>query len=409
MSRIRIPFASAFTWAIIGLGVGYLLLELNQTREDLRETQHALTQTTVNLRASVEARNDLIANVNRLVVQRDVLIADRNALTADLTEAQTDRHRLGDWVSELSEENRSLMQDKNVLTQEYNHLVIAHEQLEASHEAQQTSYTVLDSSYQDLNLKHTELQLAVGTIEHLESRAGSLRTEIARLEERRRPLILAREGTAGLLCTGSMEPKLTCLDTATWLYDYQPEEIVVGSTISFQSGACGSDKPNDGWTAHRVMDIRVIDGIHYYWPQGDANSEPDGCWISESSVNGYLVEIHKNTRPANATLRNNVNAAKAAYITARESRDAAWDAYAGERDAYFALRQRYGCPSDPSATCYASGLAYDTLVQAYQATNHAYDTYDSAYENYERASDYYDCWYKNAEDSEFPGHIPYMC
>ena len=164
-----------------------------------------------------------------------------------------------------------------------------------------------------------------------------------------------------------MEPKLTCLDTATWLNDFEPEDIVVGATISFQGSACWSDAPTHSRTAHRVMDLRVTNGVHYYWPQGDANSGPDGCWVPESSVKGYMIEIHKDTRPANATLRNNVNAAK---------------------DAYVAARVRYGCSSNLRRTCYASGSAYDAIVQAYN---------------------YWDCWYENALNSEYPGHIPHSC
>ena len=424
MRRIRIPVANAFTWVIIGLSIGYFFLELRQTEDDLRQTQQALARSNADLTDTVEARNALIDDVNALGVQLNVLVEDRNILTRDLAEAQTERHTLNNQVRELWEENRILDDEKSVLTQEYEHLEGAHEQLTAtheqlgashealqvSHESLQTSHESLDSSYKDLDLRHTELQQAVGTVEDLEMQAGNLRTEITQLEERRRPLILAREEPGWFYCTGSMEPKLTCLDTATWLHDFQPEDIVIGATISFQSRACWSNEPRDSWTAHRVMDIEVTDGVHYYWPQGDANSGPDGCWVPESSVRGYIIEIHKNTRPENATLRNNVNAANAARNAARDTRDAAWDAYEGERAAYVALRQRYGCSSDLSVTCYVSAAAYDALVQALQATNRAYDTYDHAYDIWKQASDYYwDCWYRNAKDSEYPGHIPYKC
>lgn len=410
MSRIRISASTVLLWAIIALSIGYFLVEFRLTEADLRQTQQALAQSRADRTAIVEAHNALVADITVLV--------------GDLDEAKADRNRLRDEVHELSEENRSLEHERSTLTQEYDHLEGAHEQLTAtheelgashealqvshlelqtshealqvsqielqtSHETLQTSHkalqglhTNLNSQYRNLDRKHTELQQAVDTVEDLETQAGSLRTEIARLEERRRPLILSDERVRGFYCTGSMEPKLTCLDTATWLHDFKPEEVVVGATISFQSRACWSDEPSDDKTAHRVMEIKVIDGVHYYWPKGDANEMPDGCWIPESSVNGYIIEVHKNTRPANATLRNNVNAARAAYRTAR--------------DAYQDLRQFYGC-YDFTVTC----VVYSDF--AYNELSRAYDIYEQAYDNY------WNCWYRNAEDSEYPGHIPYTC
>ncbi len=427
MRRTRVVVAAVVVLvALVGSGVGYLSLELSQTNADLQETREALVQSNADLVASIEAHNALAADFDTLVMQRNALVAERDALTGSLAETRTERDRLRAEAHELSEQNRTLAHEKAVLTQEHGHLQGVHEQLttthqqlgaqhealqvshlelqaaheqlgashealqvsqqqlQASHETLQTSHEALDSSYKALNLKHTELQQTAGTVEELETQAGSLRTEIAQLEERRKPLILSQqsERIRGLLCTGSMEPKLTCLDTATWLHDYQPEEIVVGATISFESRACWSDEPSNSWTAHRVMDIRVTNGVHYYWPQGDANSGPDGCWVPESSVTGYMIEIHKNTTPENATLRDNVNAAKDAYVAAR--------------DAYRDLRQSYGC-YDFTATCVVySDFAYNALTAAYQRYSEAYDYY-------------WGCWYRNAENSEYPGHIPYEC
>lgn len=421
----RMPILAAATvvaLALVAAGVGFLLGELNQANADGRAARQALAQSNADLVAIVEKHNTLAADFDALVIQRNTVAAERDALTSDLAQTKADRDTLRNDVHELSEENRTLAHEKNVLTQEYDHLKGAHDQLtttheeltvthrqltttheqlgashgalQMSHESLQMSHESLGASYKDLTLKHTELQQAAGTVQTLEAQAGNLRTEITQLEERRKPLILARERTSGFRCTGSMEPKLTCLDTATWMYDFEPEEIVVGATISFQSRACWSDRPSGRRTAHRVMDIRVTDGVHYYWPQGDANRGPDGCWVPHTAVNGYIIEIHKNTRPENATLRKNVNAASAAL-------DAARDTWVAARDAYRHLRERNGChPTD--GVCYASGAAFDELYGAWELTN-------STRDSYRQARDYHDCWIRNARESEYPGHIPYAC
>ena len=178
-----------------------------------------------------------------------------------------------------------------------------------------------------------------------------------------------------------MEPKLTCLDSATWLEDFRPQDIVVGATISFQGRACSSDFPSGVRIAHRVLDIRVVNGVYEYWPQGDANERPDGCWVPQTAVNGYIIEIHKNTRPENAMLRDNVNAARAAYVTAR--------------DAHYDLRQANGCQRD-RGTCYV-----DTDAQL--------ATLNASRQRAVQAFDHYQCWLRNARASEYPGHIPYTC
>ncbi|MCY4623677.1 MAG: hypothetical protein OXC99_01520 [Chloroflexi bacterium] len=419
MRRIPIPAAAALAVLLfLGFTAGYLFRELDQANVDLRETRSALVQSNTDLVASIETHNALAADFDTLAKQRNALVAERDALARGLAQVGTERDGLRIEVHELSEENRTLAHEKTVLTQEYDHLKSAHEQLadanrqlgarhealqvvhqdlQASHQTLQGSHQELQGSYEELQVshqtlntryagldaEHTALTKAAGTVETLETQAGNLRTEIAQLEERRRPLILSQqsERVLGLLCTGSMEPKLTCLDTATWLHDFQPENIVIGATISFQSRACWSDEPSNSNTAHRVMDIKVSGGVHFYWPQGDANSGPDGCWVPHTAVNGYIIEVHKNTRPANATLRNNVNAAKSTYVTAR--------------DAYQDLRQAHGCHRNIGICTVYSDAAYNTLNQAYQRYLEAYNSYD--------------CWYRNAEDSQYPGHISYAC
>ena len=132
---------------------------------------------------------------------------------------------------------------------------------------------------------------------------------------------------------------------------------------------------------HRVMDIRVIDSVHYYWPKGDANEQADGCWVPYADVVDYLIGIEKNTVMENAYLRDQVNAANSAYQDA-------WDHYD-------ATVQRF-CGSTPASDCRFS-------------SQHDYEIAKRAYDLAVRATDYWRCWFENAKSSEYPGHIPHTC
>ena len=169
-------------------------------------------------------------------------------------------------------------------------------------------------------MEHASLRSLTRRANELQAEIEEFEREIARLEAERAPLILDPGGIrkVGNSCTGSMEPVVTCLDKTLWLYDFDPTNIVVGSTISFDPGCNEEEGKTDGrYTAHRVMEIKVEGGVHYYWPKGDASLVPDGCWIPEQHVSGYVVGIEKNVVPANAKLRDAVNGAKAAWLSAR--------------------------------------------------------------------------------------------
>lgn len=135
--------------------------------------------------------------------------------------------------------------------------------------------------------------------------------------ERQRPLILEKTGLT-FHCTGSMEPTFGCLDSGTGVLNPRPENIVVGATVGYSDP---SDPDKVG--IHRVIDIKVEGGVHYFLTQGDNNSVPDG-WTPETHIDGYLIDLHRNTRPENAHLRQAVLDAGAAAHEAWEALDAAW-------------------------------------------------------------------------------------
>ena len=248
--------------------------------------------------------------------------------------------------------------------------------------------TTLSRDISELRTDYRELTAANGALASVRSREAatqgridSLETEIERLQEQRRPLILPYGAvtTSGFYCTGSMYPAITCMDEGTWLNDFNPEDIVVGATISFNPD-CWEEEPDDIGTAHRVKEIKVEDGIYYFWPRGDNNREDDGCWVPEDNVSRYLTGLVKNVRPENALLQSQVVSSKVAWLLADETYENLLLAYCGHTDA---------------SNCYLYGNEYDVVIDAY------YKLRD--------ADNFYDCWIRNALESEYPGHIPNAC
>ena len=138
------------------------------------------------------------------------------------------------------------------------------------------------------------------------------------------------------------------------------------------------------------MDIKVVDGTYYYWPKGDANSQVDGCWVPHTSVNGYIIELHNNTNPENASLRERVNSAKAERDEALQIYEAKEVRYNRKLDYYNAKYIEYcgslagGCQL---AEPYYSELnqLYDELVRLEGELVFLYNDYIAAYDAWEQA------------------------
>ena len=60
------------------------------------------------------------------------------------------------------------------------------------------------------------------------------------------------------------------------------------------------------------MALSETGGQRYYQTKGDANPQPDNCWIPHHDVYGLIVGLERNAVPENAALRDGVNAARAA-------------------------------------------------------------------------------------------------
>ena len=370
----------------IGVAV-YLLVQLNQTETvlasttaNLVETTEDLQDTTGKLDVQTAANVELEAVNSGLLEDKENLTLAKTTLEDSLAESQVESGR-------LKAEGEGLRQD----------LVVAEEQAqeqEARFEKLSVEHEDLDSLYETLRFQHSELQRTAGTVDDLRTRAGDLRVEIEDLEERRLPLILGRGNTTGMrfLCTGSMDPALTCLDSPTFLTAFAPEDIVVGATIAFDPNCWEDDGATGFWTVHRVKAIEVRQGGHYYWPRGDANEEDDGCWIPHTSLLGYLIDVQKNAVPENAALRDAVNASIAALRQARAT-------YYVDRDAYYALRDQH---CQRGQRCVVPTPIFNQLEALWATAGKSLDRWGDAL-------DLKNCWMDNAENSEYPGHIPHTC
>ena len=398
MSRTRILITLAGLAAIlVTSGAVYVFLELDRTTASLQAAETTLDDTTATLQetrvALAESNRDRVA----LADAAERLQQDKAGLQRDKSSLQADKNALTGYLNSELAKNGALTDDLEAAG-------VVHAQIRGEWVELQSQITTLsnekadvewrlgemtqrfearDADYTALYTQHQQLVQAVRAVEELTARASGLRTEIATLEERRQPLLLAmqRQRVEGFLCTGSMEPKLTCLDTATWMPNFSPEEIVVGTVISFDNRACWSDAVG-GRSAHRVVATHIIDDVHYYWPKGDAHPHADGCWVPHTAVDGYLIELHRNTVTANAELRDNVNAANAAYSSA-------WEAYLDAIQAYCGHRNIQRCSVSTSNALGRQAQALWLQVQ--------------------EASALYTCWYNNAAASQYPGHIPYTC
>ena len=157
------------------------------------------------------------------------------------------------------------------------------------------------------------------------------------------------------------------------------------------------------------MAIEVRDGVHYYWPKGDAADEPDGCWVPEAHVTGYVIEMHKDVNPENAELRENVNAAWAALSAAEAALDEA-KSVLDEADAHYddLMERLCGAGVSPS-NCVLPTAQYNLATAAYNRYTIAYQEYSAAFDLYKAAFGTWECWQIAAKKSERPGHIPYSC
>lgn len=86
---------------------------------------------------------------------------------------------------------------------------------------------------------------------------------------------------AAVIISGSMEPTIR---TGSMVIITREDEYYIGDIIAF-------DDPLVGKNTHRVIDIRVTDGVTYYVTRGDAVDHPDIFMNTEERVEGKVRVI----------------------------------------------------------------------------------------------------------------------
>ena len=366
----------------------YLFLELGQRSETLDSTRTTLAasqSSNVVLQTEKASLEGSLVNANAqnaaLAQANDGLAQDIAIFEGNISEALD---AVDEWSVAYGESQGALQASSTAygeLEAQHTTLELAHQSLTSEHRQLGGQYAILDREHQTLTGEHrllagqyTDLKRNAGTLEALEGQVAALETEITELEAKRRPLILSTD-KGYFACTGSMEPKITCLDEATFLDNPRPEEITVGTVIDFASNHCWEDASDDALTAHRVINIKAENGVYHYLPRGDANEEPD-CWVPFDRINGYIIEIHKDVRPENAGLRQKVNEAEEKFDEAEA--------------VYYELRDKH-CPSRP-LVCTLPSPDYERLVALRERRNKAWE--------------YYDCWHESARNAIYQKGTP---
>ena len=356
--------------------------------QDRNSTLTAANEALVtDLQSSTTQNTDLTTRVEHLEANLEKLQEqDRETLrllgreretTASLTgELESERKDNADLTRELEAEQKekaALMRDLGAERSENAALQGELETersenaaLQGELEVERNENAALGEDLAEERLAHGALMDAVGGLEKvasdrqsLEDRVTELRAEIERLEEMRRPLLVDSRVT-GLACTGSMEPKLTCLDSVTWLNNFNPEDIEVGTFIRFKATDDCDSLVMDEDVAHIVLEIKVENGVHHYWPAGDANEEPDGCWIPEERVDGYMIGLDKDAHPENAQLRSSVNSAEASYK---------------EADRLYAETHKSYCGVAPGTPCNTSDSHFQELLRLHARSSAYFESW----------------------------------
>lgn len=362
-----------------------LTAESRRIYQEVQRVDELNTSLGQEIQEVTDKNNSLNREIFNLTVKKDQIEADNVSLRHELDTAventralQVKNEQQTLNIQTLEQEKASIQEDVQNLQQRNQTLDEHNKQQESTIQALEREETTsrariteLQGQNRSLRQLNDTLQSKSGSVTQLNNRIDSLRAEIRRLEDQRKPLLLQTE-RSNFACTGSMEPKLTCLDSATYLENFLPQDITVGTIIAFDPPATCRVQSNRG-IVHRVERVKVERGIYYYWPKGDNAERADDCWVSERDVSGYIIEVHKNTRPERAELRNFVNSADAEAERAR--------------NAYFTRRASYGCHS-VNQVCRVSSRSQLNELNRLRTT-------------YIAAADYHWCWVQAAKNAQY--------
>ncbi len=384
--KIRIAVAAAVALAAVGILVAYLFLELGESNDRLTATRATLADTQMTLQETDSALSEQTVQNTGLERANTALRAEKESVEATNALLEFSLDDALDAIEEWKTALQGSRSDYEDLSEEHAVLTVSAQGLRSENTGLQEENTALQVRHDEVVATHGRLEVLLEEESRLSQSILAIREEIAGALERRQALIVGVTADVEFACTGSMEPKITCLDTATWAEPIEPGEIVVGAVVTY-APPCWEDDDDDGQIAHRVTHIEVTNGIHYYWTKGDANTWSDGCWIPYRNVHKYMIDLHKNTRPENADLRNSVNHARAEYIIARNNLSNAMARNGNASLPEVELRCR---DADDYNDCFWAEVGWGSRSASdIRAINRAIAKYNSS-------TDYYDCWIDNA-------------
>ena len=324
-TKVQVRAASSQLAAAEGT-LASTVTELRAAENDARDTEQSLADTQKRLAATddelASTKQELDATNSDVEATKRELDATNDELASTKQELDATNSDVGDTKRELASTQQELADTAEILG-------------EAS-----SDITALETQLAGASQELGQIRTAIGSVERLREEALGLEVEIVELRERRQPLILDTFANT-FRCTGSMEPKVGCTDSALWLRNYDPNDIVEGAFVSFSNApeGCWTGNTEGSRTAHRVIDIRERNGERQFRTMGDNNRRDDGCWLSSEHINYYAIEFNEDTHPERQWQRDGVSAG----INAYRARVDEYEAYLERHCTLNRATDRYRC------------------------------------------------------------------
>ena len=328
-----------------------------------------------------------VMGMGAAVVLMVLWLQTRGGLASTQAQLVTSQQGLGSMQAELFTSQQALASTRAELVTSQQRLESTETQLVTSQQrlaSTQSQYQGLQSEHQTLQTQYANLQKEVGGVETVRQQRqslldsiSSLQRDIGRYQEQRKALIPATSGRT-FVCTGSMDPKVTCMDSATFLDHPRPDEIVVGAVISYTpTQDCKTYAVGDSENvSHRVTMISTKDGEYLFRTRGDNNPFDDGCWIPFPKVNGMMTILHKGFNAGMQRLLDQIwplehrgDQLSTDLVTLGYSIDSLRGQYQKALADYNAQYQRY-CGGVPTGqTCSLPAAAYNIANPLYEQAN----------------------------------------
>ncbi len=234
---------------------------------------------------SDELRADLDAalQAQRLLGGRDATIAELEGRVAELAQ------EVGGVRAERDDATRRLALKEGELAQ-LAQLIAGSESATVQLAELQLRYETLEGDYSELGREHDALVARFADFVPIET--AELSADALYLDRSVREVAVTRP-----LCTGSMEPTITCDDL---LILYEPASVTdldEGDVIYFRKPTTDCTGYLEGrFTLHRISNvISNAEGI-WFETKGDAFVSPDRCLVPADSVQFKLLTTVRNAR-----------------------------------------------------------------------------------------------------------------